>query len=429
MTFFGVTFWPDLWEDPHADSFSPVQRHMEGLRNAASSIALLPPPLSWLLLAGANAFGLASQKRQQGSVPQIDTTVMPLERHYAPAERIPPPSFSVHPAFNMHQRGTAMKKTNIQLGLMLLAVAVTSFDVSAQTNDASKWTRPNIGFAKPPASQADNVPATGIQGQVTGGQIGTIDGSQVLGTVPQAANALNAQQAQTAATAQGLDPNATIDPSKLNLTPCTGGKVLTVKAGSGLECVLAGSGSMGFANKLYFNTTNQTWTVPDDVFQIRLTAAAGNTVQYRQTYGVTSYSWGVVSQTSLGAYCWGDDSGSGCACNGSPDVGYPHCLKNNYGNIANYGCLTPTQTTVPKSSGSKTFAVTPGQLFRAILASTQTPVSVAAPHNSCPSNYDVNYTAIAEVPADAPVPNVYFDKRNGENAGEMSVTNAMIVEW
>lgn len=301
----------------------------------------------------------------------------------------------------------------------------------AQASDASKWARPNVGFAKPPSSHADTageaaaVPATGIQG--------AIDGGQITGTVPQAANALNAQQAQTAAAAQALDPNATIDPSKLNLAPCTGGKVLTVKAGTGLECVLAGSGAVGFANKVYVTAHNQTWTVPDEVFQVRLTAAAGNTVQWRQNYGQTGTS---ITYPTQSASWWCDNAGgTGCwfVCPTGWTVSGQYagaiCTSNTAQSVPTYGCLAPSQSSIPGQSGSRTFTVAPGDQFRATLTSTNVPVSVPAPHNQCPSNYNVVHSVMADVPDGMDVEDIWHDRRNGEAAGEQSVGSAMIVEW
>src|SRR3546814_3445407 len=56
------------------------------------------------------------------------------------------------------------------------------------------------------SDNADAVPASGISGQVSANQINSVDGSQITGVVSRAASA------DTASTAQSLDPNA-----KLNL--------------------------------------------------------------------------------------------------------------------------------------------------------------------------------------------------------------------
>src|SRR3546814_10962870 len=94
------------------------------------------------------------------------------------------------------------------------------------------------------SDNADAVPASGISGQVSANQINSVDGSQITGVVSRAASA------DTASTAQSLDPNA-----NLNLPVCTGDQVITNNPVHGTHCVPVATGATGFATQTLLNTT------------------------------------------------------------------------------------------------------------------------------------------------------------------------------
>lgn len=165
-------------------------------------------------------------------------------------------------------------------------VLIVSVAAHAQTTDASKWARPNVGFSKPPASVADeaqSVPAAGIQGQVTAGQVQSIDGSQVTGIVQNAANAQQAEQANTAAAAQTLDPNAPIDASKITGLPsCASDEGITVEAGV-FKCrklASAGGSGSGFTQSTTLTANGQSFAVPAGITRMRVTRSTGPITTY-----------------------------------------------------------------------------------------------------------------------------------------------------
>lgn len=179
--------------------------------------------------------------------------------------------------------------------LALVALAATIAQTGpahSQASDASKWTRPSVGFAKPPAShaeQADVVPASGIQGQVTDSQIESIDGSRVTGTVQ---NAATANSANSAATAQQLDPNAPVDVSNVTGIPdCTPPNFLTKVAGV-FKCEMPITAKAQFDSYKAFSPGAFSWTVPDGIVKIRVQAIGGG-----GSSGPNAYSGGG------GGYC------------------------------------------------------------------------------------------------------------------------------
>lgn len=191
----------------------------------------------------------------------------------------------------------------MKLRLILSAISLTASMISwdlALAQDSTGFTRPVVGYSKPPASTADNVPAAGIQGQVNDAQVQSLDGAKVTGTVGNAQNAVSAQSSQTAlqaqtaiqaqsaqtavtattsTTAQALDPNMTIDAGRITGLPtCASGEVITIMNGAfGCITVTAAAPAKAQFDTYVGITTvgSYSWTVPAGIYKVKAHLVGG----------------------------------------------------------------------------------------------------------------------------------------------------------
>ncbi len=184
---------------------------------------------------------------------------------------------------------STIRKLYVCLAAVLLLSGQTGL---SQAQDSTAYQRPSIGYTKPPAANADNVPASGIQGQVNNSQVESLDGTKVTGTVSRATdavNAINAQsatmavQAQTAitattsVTAMQVDPNATIDASKItNLPSCLPNEMLATVAGV-LKCVSIPTSEVSNLVNLFTRLlpSSGSFTIPAGSTRVRVHAIGG----------------------------------------------------------------------------------------------------------------------------------------------------------